>query len=203
RLPVHWMWWPMLGGLVVGLGGLIEPTALGVGYDNITHLLQGDMVLRAILLLLIVKGVIWAVALGSGTSGGVLAPLLIIGGALGALLGRLLPGSEPGLWALVCMAAMMGGTMRSPLTATLFAVELTGNFQVLLPVLVACLAAHTLTVLLLRRSILTEKIARRGHHVVREYSIDPFELARVGDVMIKTVDTLSASMPIDEAVEFF
>jgi CBS domain-containing protein len=160
------------------------------------------MVLRAVLLLLVVKGVIWAVALGSGTSGGVLAPLLIIGGALGALEGRLLPG-QPGLWALVSMAAMMGGTMRSPLTATLFAVELTGNMQVLLPALVACLAAHTLTVLLLRRSILTEKIARRGHHVIREYSIDPFELTRVSDVMISAVDTLSAALSIDGTVDFF
>jgi len=202
-LPIHWMWWPMLGGLVVGLGGLIEPAALGVGYDNIVALLQGDMALKAVILLLLVKGVIWAVALGSGTSGGVLAPLLIIGGSLGALEARLLPGGQTGLWALVSMAAMMGGTMRSPLTATLFAIELTGNFQVLLPVLTACLAAHTLTVLLLKRSILTEKIARRGHHVVREYSIDPFELTLVGDVMIKSVDTLPAAMAIDDAVEFF
>ncbi|MBU6499944.1 MAG: chloride channel protein, partial [Rhodospirillales bacterium] len=111
RLPIHWMWWPCLGGLVVGLGGLVEPAALGVGYDNIAALLQGGLGVRAVLALLVVKAVIWAVALGSGTSGGVLAPLLILGGALGALAGHALPAASPGFWALLGMAAMMGGTM--------------------------------------------------------------------------------------------
>ena len=110
------MWWPALGGLVVGLGGLIEPRALGVGYDVIGDLLGGHIVRgRPWSLILLVKAVIWLVALASGTSGGVLAPLLILGGALGWLVGPVLPG-EPGFWALLGMAAMMGGTMRAPLT---------------------------------------------------------------------------------------
>src|SRR3546814_10821451 len=125
------MWWPSRVGVVVGIGGLIEPAALGVGYDNIRDLLTGDVAMKAVLLLLVVKVVIWSVALGSGTSGGVLAPLLIFGGALGALATPVLPQADPGFWALLGMAAMMGGTMRAPLTATLFAVELTGNFSVL------------------------------------------------------------------------
>ena len=128
HLRLHWMWWPVLGGLVVGLGGLVEPAALGVGYDSIADLLSGHLVLGAVAVLLLVKAVIWAVALGSGTSGGVLAPLLIMGGALGALAGHLLPDAGPGFWAMLGMAAMMGGTMRAPLTAALFAVELTGDF---------------------------------------------------------------------------
>src|SRR6185437_11582319 len=111
----------------------------------------------------------------SGTSGGVLAPLLIMGGALGSLLGGALPVGEVGCWALVGMAAMMGGTMRSPLTAIVFAVELTHNFGAMLPLAIACTMAHGTTVLLLKRSILTEKVARRGHHVLREYIVDPFE----------------------------
>lgn len=203
RLPIHWMWWPALGGLAIGVGGLIEPAALGVGYDNIRHLLSGDMVLTAVLLLLVVKAVIWSVSLGSGTSGGVLAPLLIFGGALGALATPLLPAADPGFWALVGMAAMMGGTMRAPLTATLFAVELTGNFSVMLPVLAACMCAYGVTVLLLKRSILTEKIARRGHHVSREYHVDPFDLARVGSLMTTDVHTLPDTLTVAQAVDHF
>jgi len=203
RLPIHWMWWPAIGGLIVGLGGLIEPAALGVGYDNIRHLLAGDMLASAVLLLLIVKVIIWAVALGSGTSGGVLAPLLIFGGAIGALAAHILPQADPGFWALLGMAAMMGGTMRAPLTSTLFALELTGNLQMLLPLLTASAFAYGLTVLLLKRSILTEKLARRGHHITREYHVDPFVLARVGSLMVTQVDTLPASMTVEQAIAHF
>ena len=104
KLPIHWMWWPMLGGLVVGIGGLIDPRALGVGYDNIAQMLQGTLPPGSALRLLAVKAVIWAVALGSGTSGGVLAPLLIMGGGLGAALAHVLPTASPGFWALLAMA---------------------------------------------------------------------------------------------------
>ncbi len=203
RLPIHWMWWPVFGGVIIGLGGLIEPHALGVGYDDIAAELQGGMTDTAILRLMVVKAVIWSVALGSGTSGGVLAPLLIMGGAIGALFGGLAPMGEPGLWALLGMAAMMGGTMRSPLTAIVFALELTHNLGALLPLAVACAMAHATTVLLLRRSILTEKVARRGHHVLREYIVDPFETMRVAEVMAKPVNTLSADAPVDDIVAFF
>ncbi len=120
------MWWPALGGVAVGVGGLIEPRALGVGYDVIADLLSGHMLARAVALILAVKAAIWLIALSSGTSGGVLAPLLILGGAVGWLIGLALPG-EPGFWALLGMAAMLGGTMRAPLTGALFAVELTGD----------------------------------------------------------------------------
>ncbi len=203
KLPLHWMWWPAFGGLVIGLGGLIEPAALGVGYDNIRHLLAGDLAFQAVLLLLAVKVIIWSVALGSGTSGGVLAPLLIFGGALGALAAPLLPQADPGFWALLGMAAMMGGTMRAPLTATLFAVELTGDMGALLPVLAACVFAYGMTVLLLKRSILTEKIARRGHHISREYRVDPFDLLRVSQVMTTPVQTLPADGTVAQAIAHF
>ncbi len=199
RLPIHWMWWPALGGLAVGLGGLIEPRALGVGYDVIADLLGGHMVLGAVLLILAVKAAIWLVALASGTSGGVLAPLLILGGAMGWLIGAVLPG-EPGFWALLGMAAMLGGTMRAPLTGTLFAVELTGDVHALPALLAASAAAYGVTVLLLKRSILTEKIARRGQHITREYGIDPYEFTRVAEVMVEAVDTLPAGMSIADAV---
>jgi len=202
KLPIHWMWWPMIGGVVIGLGGLIEPRALGVGYENIAGMLHGEMILTAAILLLVVKTVIWAVALGSGTSGGVLAPLLIISGAMGAALSGLLPLASPGFWPLIAMAATMGGTMRAPLTATFFAVELTGNTHVLVPLIAACAAAHAVTVLLMKRSILTEKIARRGHHIIREYRIDPFALTRVADVMTRNVETVPSSMTLHAAARF-
>lgn len=199
KLPIHWMWWPALGGVVVGLGGLIAPDALGVGYDNIAQMLQGHMLVSAAVLLLVVKAVIWSVALGSGTSGGVLAPLLIMGGAIGTLLAGYMPWGSSGFWALLAMAAVMGGTMRSPLTATFFAVELTGNTHMLLPLIAACGTAHAATVLLMRRSILTEKVARRGHHIVREYRIDPFALTKVEAVMTTAVETVPADLTLHGA----
>jgi len=183
KVPVHWMWWPLLGGAVIGLGGLLYPRALGVGYDTIHDLLTGQLVGVALLGLVVTKAVIWAVALGSGTSGGVLAPLLIMGGALGALEAHWIPSGDPGLWAALSMGAMMGGTMRSPFTAVAFMVELTHDVNVLPGLLVACVAADAVTVLLMKRSILTEKVARRGYHVTREYIANPLHLLRVQDVM--------------------
>ena len=176
KLPIHWMWWPMIGGLVIGVGGFFFPPALGVGYDVIAGLLQGDTPMRLLVGVLLVKSIIWSVSLGSGTSGGVLAPLLMIGGALGGLEDHVLPWEGAGFWPLVSMGAILGGTMRSPLTAVIFALELTHDFNVLLPLLLAVTVAHGFTVLTLRRSILTEKVSRRGFHLSREYAVDPLEI---------------------------
>lgn len=200
RLPIHWMWWPAIGGLIVGVGGFIEPRALGVGYDIIEQLLSGEYVAGALLGLLIVKCVIWAGALGSGTSGGVLAPLLIMGGILGAIESTFLPGGDKAVWPLVSMAAVMGGTMRSPLTGTVFALELTYDVRLLLPLMIASVVSHAFTVLVMKRSILTEKVARRGHHISREYSIDPLERLRVAEVMTAPVVTVPASLPVKDLV---
>jgi H+/Cl- antiporter ClcA/CBS domain-containing protein len=201
RLPIHWMWWPAIGGLVVGIGGLIQPHALGVGYDTIAQLLRGDFVATSLLSLIIVKGIIWSVALGSGTSGGVLAPLLIMGGALGALETLVLPGGTRALWPLVSMAAVLGGTMRSPFTSVIFALELTRDVDALLPMLIASMVAHGFTVLVMKRSILTEKVARRGYHLTREYSVDPLEMLTLQDVMSTEVETIQPSMPARELLE--
>src|SRR5213596_1963584 len=197
KLPIHWMWWPAIGGLVVGLGGLLYPRALGVGYDVIRDLLNARLIGMFLLGLLITKAVIWAIALGSGTSGGVLAPLMIMGGALGALVGPWLPGADPGVWAGLGMGAMLGGTMRAPFTAIAFMLEVTHDVNLLPAMLVACVAADAVTVLLMKRSILTEKMARRGHHVMREYIVNPLHLMRVADVMEKDIPTVPASLPVD------
>ncbi len=203
RVPVHWMWWPALGGVVIGVGGLIEPHALGVGYDSIAALLHSDLASGPALRLLIVKVIIWSVALGSGTSGGVLAPLLIMGGVIGAEFGGFVSPADTGIWALVGMASMMGGTMRAPLTATMFGIELTHDIHAMLPIIIGCTTAHATTVLLMKRSILTEKVARRGHHIVREYIVDPFEQMRVSDIMARNVDTLPGSQTVEATVDFF
>jgi len=198
KLKAHWMWWPALGGLVIGLGGLIFPQALGVGYDVIETLLRGDASLHLIAGVLLVKSVIWAVSLGSGTSGGVLAPLLMMGGALGGLEALVLPDVGPGFWPLVSMGAILGGTMRSPLTGIVFALELTHDVNVLLPLLIAATVAHAFTVLTLKRSILTEKVSRRGYHVSREYAVDPLEILFVREVMRTKVVALPGSTRVGD-----
>jgi H+/Cl- antiporter ClcA len=192
HVRTHWMWWPALGGLMIGLGGLVFPQALGVGYDTIGSLLQGDVSGRTILGILIVKAVIWTVALGSGTSGGVLAPLLMMGGALGGVEAWVLPNEGTGFWPLVSMGAILGGTMRSPFTGVIFALELTHDVNMLLPLLVAVTIAHAFTVLALKRSILTEKVARRGYHLTREYAIDPLEILFAREVMRTNIAALPA-----------
>jgi len=200
RLKMHWMWWPALGGLAIGLGGLIFPQALGVGYDTIGQLLQGTVTTKVILGVLLVKWFIWAVSLGSGTSGGVLAPLLMMGGALGGLEAMFLPNEGAGFWPLVSMGAILGGTMRSPFTSIVFAFELTHDANVFLPLLVGSVIAHGFTVLTLKRSILTEKVARRGYHLSREYAVDPLELLYVREVMEKTIVALPESAKLQEVM---
>jgi len=198
KLPIHWMWWPMIGGLAIGLGGMIFPQALGVGYDTIGALLQGTVTTKVILGVLLVKWFIWAVSLGSGTSGGVLAPLLMMGGALGGIEAMFLPNEGAGFWPLISMGAILGGTMRSPFTSIVFAFELTHDANILLPLLVGSVIAHAFTVLTLKRSILTEKVARRGYHLSREYAVDPLEILLVREVMRTKVAVLPATSTFQE-----
>ena len=200
RLPVHWMWWPALGGVVVGLGGLLEPRALGVGYDVIGDLLQHHLLPVAALGLVLVKVVVWVVALGSGTSGGVLAPLLMIGAGLGSVMSGWLQGGDPQLWALLGMTAILAGTMRAPLTAVVFAFELTHATGAFLPALLGSAIAYGFTVIVMPRSILTEKIARRGRHVYREYGVDPLERHFIHEVMTRNVIVVPAGSPAGEVL---
>ena len=187
---LHWMWWPMLGGTIIGVGGLVDPRALGVGYDTIHAELLGQLGAGALLLLFVVKLVIWSGGLGGGTSGGILAPILMMGAALGGLAGHVLPGASPGVWALLGLAGALGGVTRSPFTAIVFAFELTHDQNSLLALLVVATVSHLVSVLVLKRSILTEKVARRGFHVMREYSVDPLEATFVREVMDTDVYTL-------------
>ena len=185
KFHVHWMWWPAIGGLGVGIGGFFFPRGLGVGYDNIAELLRGNAPLALILGIIVAKSLMWAFSLSSGTSGGVLAPLLMIGASIGEGFAQLahLGGESQAIWALMGMGAMLSGALGVPLTAILFSLELTHGFPALLPLVLACTAAYLVTSLIMPRSILTEKIARRGYHLSREYGVDPLETVLVAEVM--------------------
>jgi H+/Cl- antiporter ClcA len=197
RLRVHWMWWPAIGGIGVGLGGMLFPRGLGVGYDNIAELLRGNASVALLLGLIIVKSLMWAFSLSSGTSGGVLAPLLVIGAALGESLARIahLPGETQALWALMGMGAMLAGALGVPLTAVLFSLELTHALPAVLPLALACTASYLLTSLIMPRSILTEKLSRRGYHLSREYGVDPLETVSVAEVMTELSVELDGGLP--------
>jgi len=199
RLPVHWMWWPAIGGVVIGAGGLVVPQALGVGYDVIGAELRGSIGLGLILGILIVKTLIWSLSLGSGTSGGVLAPMFMIGGALGGLEAHLFPAVGPGFWALVALAGVLGGVMRSPITGVVFALELTHRWDALLPVMIGSMTAYAASALVLKRSVLTEKIARRGYHLSREYDVDPLEIVFVSEVMTDDVLEFDGDLAVGRA----
>ena len=185
HLHVHWMWWPAIGGLGVGVGGLFFPRGLGVGYDNIAELLHGNAPIALIVGILIAKSLMWALSLGSGTSGGVLAPLLMIGGAVGAFAAHLAHASveAQAFWALIGMGSMLAGSLGVPLTAILFSLEVTHCLPALLPLTMGCISAYLVTALLMPRSILTEKLSRRGYHLTREYGVDPLELVIVSELM--------------------
>ena len=191
RLPVHWMWWPAIGGIGIGVGGLIFPRGLGVGYDNIAELLRGNAPLGLLVGLVLVKSLMWAFSLGSGTSGGVLAPLLMIGGAMGELAAHAAHASAPdqALWAAVGMGAMLSGSLGVPLTAIVFCLEVTHCLPALLPVMLGCVAAYAMTSLIMPRSILTEKLSRRGTHLTREYGTDPLETVSLVEVMAELGQT--------------
>jgi chloride channel protein, CIC family len=198
KLPIHWMWWPALGAVVVGVCGLISPHTMGVGYDNIEHIVGGTLAGRAMMILVFWKLVSWAISLGSGTSGGTLAPLFTIGGGLGSALALganwLMPsvGIDVRIGALVGMAAMFAGASRALLASVIFAFETTRQPLGLLPLLGGCSAAFLVSCLGMRNSIMTEKIARRGARVLGEYSADFLDQLLARDFASKTVVSLAA-----------
>jgi H+/Cl- antiporter ClcA len=203
-LPIHWMWWPAIGGLAVGLVGYFSPRTMGVGYDVIDEILSGAIPVKILALLCVMKFVSWAISLGSGTSGGTLAPLLIIGGALGELAGTvsraLVPFSaiDPRTAALVGMAALFAGASRAILASVVFAFEATHQSMGLLPLLAGCASSYLIAALLTKHSIMTEKIARRGVVVPAEYAADILDRLSVRDVMTQQVVTLRVSQTVAE-----
>lgn len=204
RLPVHWMWWPALGSIVVGVIGFWAPETLGVGYDSIKSILANRLTMQGLIVLCILKFISWSISLGSGTSGGTLAPLFMIGGGLGGLLGtaanHLIPGSgiDPRIAALVGMAAMFTGASRAMLASVVFAFETTLQPLGLLPLLGGCAAANLSSNLLMRNSIMTEKIMRRGVRAPAEYEADVLDQVHVHDIMASEVVFLQSAERLED-----
>ena len=205
RLPLHWMWWPALGATAVGICGYIDPRILGVGYNHIESILSGELIGWSLLSLVALKFVAWSLYLGSGTSGGTLAPLFIIGGGLGAMLGSavaaLLPGAEVSVpvAGLVGMAAIFAAASHALLASIVFAFEATRQPLGLLPLLAGGSAAYLISVLLMRTSIMTERLARRGTAVRPEYSLDYLSQVLVRDVMATAVRSLPDHTTVADA----
>jgi len=208
KLPVHWMWWPAIGAIAVGVIGYFAPHTLGVGYDNISNILNGSIMGKAVIILGVMKLISWSISLGSGTSGGTLAPLFTIGGALGSVLGlcgqTLFPGAliDIRIAALVGMAAIFAGASRAMLTSVVFAFETTLQPLGLLPLLGGCSAAYLISSLMMKNTIMTEKVARRGIFVPTEYTADYLDRIRVRDVATSKVITLNANQTVLEVREW-
>ncbi|MDR0532582.1 MAG: chloride channel protein [Verrucomicrobiales bacterium] len=206
KLPVHWMWWPALGAVVVGIIGYWQPKTLGVGYDNISNILNASLPLGLVVSLCLLKFISWSVALGSGTSGGTLAPLLTFGSGIGLLLGNAggwaLPvlHVQPHLAALVGMAALFAAASQALFASVIFACETTGQMQALLPLLAGCSTALVTAKFLYGNSIMSEKIARRGVSVPSEYSSDVYAHTRVAEVMDTQAPVIASQMPIQELI---
>jgi H+/Cl- antiporter ClcA len=204
KLPIHWMWWPAIGGIAVGIVGYFAPRTLGVGYDNITDLLSGKMVFHVVIALCILKFISWAIALGSGTSGGTLAPLLTIGGATGILLGTVAISFFPNagvvlpLSALIGMSAIFAGASRALLTSIIFAIESTDQANALLPLLAASVASYLVSFFLMKNTIMTEKIARRGVRTPNSYEPDILDRLSVQQVAESKGTVFSANATIQE-----
>ncbi|HZD64598.1 MAG TPA: chloride channel protein, partial [Acidimicrobiales bacterium] len=199
KVPIPWMWWPAIAGVAIGLAGLVDDKALGVGYSVVNEALVGKIALAGLALLFVVKMLIWAFSLGSGTSGSIIAPILLMGASVGGVIASVLPvGSEP-LWALVGMGATFAAMCRTPFTGIVFAAGLTHDYRNLLPLLIAAFTAHLVSVLVIKRSILTEKVVRKSQIPVSdEYIVDPLEGVQVSEVMRTGAVAVGADWPLSE-----
>jgi chloride channel protein, CIC family len=208
RLPIDAMWWPAIGGLGLGVIGFFVPRVLGVGYESISQILNDRLALTVLVLVVVAKPLALLISLGSGTSGGLLAPMFMTGAGLGCLfahlVNHLLPGAalSPGACALVAMAAFFGSAARAPFTLIVFGFELTRNYEAVLPLMLVVAVAEAVTLIFMHRStIMTEKLVRRGHVVNQDYEIDAFEQIAVGKVMDTTFAALPADLRVAELAE--
>jgi H+/Cl- antiporter ClcA len=209
KLPIHWMWWPAIGAIAVGIAGYIDPRVLGVGYSNVDNILSGHLLGLTLVMLIVLKFLAWSIYLGSGTSGGTLAPLFTLGGGIGALIGGAFVAVAPALGisvpvaALVGMAAMFAGASHALLAAIVFAFEATRQPLGLLPLLAGCSAAYLVSITFMRTSIMTEKLARRGVVIRPDYAMDFMGQHSVRDVMTEEVITLDATQTLAEVRTWF
>jgi len=207
QLPIHWMWWPALGAIVVGVIGWFEPRTLSAGYYNINDAFAAppnQLGLSVLALLGLLKLISWSIAVGSGTSGGTLAPLFIVGscmgGAVGMLTVQLFPGLgiDPRLAALVGMASLFSGASRAPLMSIVIAFEITLQPLGLLPLLGGCMTSYLVSCLLLKQTLMTDKVERRGFRTGGEYRVDPLDQLTVAHAATKQVVCLYEAQTVGE-----
>ena len=208
KLPVDELWWPAIGALVLGIIGYFVPRVLGVGYDTIGDILNADLALRLLLVVMVAKAVALVVSLGSGTSGGLLAPMFMSSAALGGVfamgMDRIVPSARlsPGAFALVAMGAVFGAAARAPFSFIIFAFEITRDYNSVLPLMLVTVIADGIAILLMpRSSIMTEKLERRGLHIHQDYETDVLEQVKVSETMDSEVPVVAADMPVGELAE--
>ncbi len=206
QLPVHWMWWPAIGAVAVGVVGIWQPRTLGVGYNNIEDALSGAFAAHALMALVAAKFVSWAIALGSGTSGGTLAPLLTFGSGMGWLIAHQVAEYapqwhvDPRVGALVGMTAMFAGASRALMASIAFALESTQQIHAVVPIVSGVTVAYFASCLMMRTTIMTEKLVRRGVKVAGEYEVDPLAHVTVGELATRDPRTLAADAAIGDAI---
>jgi len=208
KLPVDELWWPAIGALGLGVIGYFVPRVLGVGYDTIGDILNGNLAWKLLLLVMIAKAAALVISLGSGTSGGLLAPMFMSSAALGGMFAftvdRIYPaaGLSAGAFALVAMGAVFGAASRATFAFIIFAFEITRDYNSVLPLMLVSVIADGIAMRLMpRASIMTEKLARRGLHIHQEYEADVLQQVKVAETMDREVPTLPQEMKVRDLAD--
>ncbi len=202
RLPIDELWHPAIGALGLGVIGFFVPRVLGVGYDTISDILNNNLTLELLILIMVFKSLALVISLGSGTSGGLLAPMFMSSAAMGGVfaiaVNAIFPGAHlsPGAYALVAMAAVFGAASRATFTFIVFAFEITHDYNAILPLMLCCVIADLIALRYLPTSIMTEKLARRGLHVPGEYEASILHMVRISEVMNTDVQPISGEMTV-------
>jgi len=204
RLPISDLWHPAIGALGLGIIGFFVPRVLGVGYDTISDILNNNLTIQLLILIAVFKALALVISLGSGTSGGLLAPMFMSSAALGGIfaiaVNAIFPGAHlsPGAFALVAMAAVFGAASRATFAFIVFAFEITRDYNAILPLMLGCVIADLIALRYLKTSIMTEKLARRGLHVPGEYEANVLHTVRLRDVMRTDVQPIAADTTVAE-----
>jgi chloride channel protein, CIC family len=207
KLPIHDMWWPAIGALGLGIIGYFVPRVLGVGYDTISDILNAKMLLGALLAVMVFKSAALVISLGSGTSGGLLAPMFMASAAMGSVFAmvvdKIWPAANlaPGAFALVAMGAVFGAASRAAFTFIIFAFEITRDYNSVLPLMLVTVIADAIAVRYAKNSIMTEKLARRGLRIHQDYEPDVLQQVSVAETMSKDFDVIPATMRVAELTE--
>lgn len=208
KLPFDQVWWPAIGALGLGIIGFFVPRVLGVGYDTIGDILNGSLAWKLLLVVMLAKAAALAVSLGSGTSGGLLAPCFMWSAAMGGIFAMVanhfVPGAHlsPAAFALVAMGAVFGAASRATFTFIIFAFEITRDYNSVLPLMLVSVIADGIAMLLMpKSSIMTEKLARRGLHVHQDYEADVLTQTKVADTMDRELPTVSVGTKVGGLAE--